>query len=191
MICHSRWELHGWPAWLEYFSTNPTIFYLCVYVSIYVCIYLPLCSLAPLLRLLSWHVQVELYVVHSLYTHLVWCVSFFHIWIAFLRNVLVSILWCMFSYPFSKVVVLSTPILVPVSYCRFVYVDAWSGSYKLDVLKLTFDVSCCCVVFGMIITLGQSMVYVMTGMYGEPSSLGTGICLLIVIQVRDLQSGDV
>lgn len=37
--------------------------------------------------------------------------------------------------------------------------------------------------FGMIITLAQAIVYVMTGMYGEPSSLGTGICLLIVIQL--------
>ena len=38
-------------------------------------------------------------------------------------------------------------------------------------------------VFGMVITLGQSIVYVMTGMYGPPSDLGVGICLLIVIQV--------
>ncbi|XP_062521026.1 protein transport protein Sec61 subunit alpha [Corticium candelabrum] len=37
--------------------------------------------------------------------------------------------------------------------------------------------------FGMVITLGQSVVYVMTGMYGDPSSLGYGICLLIVIQL--------
>ena len=44
-----------------------------------------------------------------------------------------------------------------------------------------------CVVFGMIITLGQAMVYVMTGMYGEPSSLGAGVCLLIVIQVSGIQ----
>ena len=38
-------------------------------------------------------------------------------------------------------------------------------------------------VFGMIITIGQSIVYVMTGMYGDPSDLGAGICLLIIIQV--------
>eukprot|EP01135_Chromosphaera_perkinsii_P005904 Nk52_evm37s370 gene=Nk52_evmTU37s370 len=37
--------------------------------------------------------------------------------------------------------------------------------------------------FGMIITLGQATVYVMTGMYGEPSELGAGICLLIVLQL--------
>lgn len=39
------------------------------------------------------------------------------------------------------------------------------------------------VVFGMIITIGQSIVYVMTGMYGDPSEMGAGICLLITIQV--------
>ena len=38
-------------------------------------------------------------------------------------------------------------------------------------------------VFGMVITLGQGIVYVMTGMYGEPSDIGAGVCLLIVIQV--------
>lgn len=38
-------------------------------------------------------------------------------------------------------------------------------------------------VFGMIITIGQSIVYVMTGMYGDPSEMGPGICLLITIQV--------
>ena len=35
----------------------------------------------------------------------------------------------------------------------------------------------------MIITVGQSVVYVMTGMYGDPSELGSGICLIIIIQV--------
>ena len=38
----------------------------------------------------------------------------------------------------------------------------------------------------MIITIGQSIVYVMTGMYGDPSDLGAGICLLIIIQVNYL-----
>eukprot|EP00050_Salpingoeca_kvevrii_P011475 m.15590 g.15590 ORF g.15590 m.15590 type:complete len:496 (+) comp3449_c0_seq1:2-1489(+) len=37
--------------------------------------------------------------------------------------------------------------------------------------------------FGMIITLGQATVYVMSGMYGDPSDLGAGVCLLIVIQL--------
>merc|ERR1712048_1014612 len=37
--------------------------------------------------------------------------------------------------------------------------------------------------FGMIITVAQSIVYVMTGMYGVPSELGAGVCLLIVIQL--------
>ena len=39
-------------------------------------------------------------------------------------------------------------------------------------------------VFGMVITIGQAIVYVMTGMYGDPADLGAGICLLIIIQVN-------
>lgn len=38
----------------------------------------------------------------------------------------------------------------------------------------------------MIITIGQAIVYVMTGMYGDPSEMGAGICLLIIIQVGPL-----
>ncbi|ELW64976.1 putative 2-oxoglutarate dehydrogenase E1 component DHKTD1, mitochondrial [Tupaia chinensis] len=38
-------------------------------------------------------------------------------------------------------------------------------------------------VFGMIITIGQAIVYVMTGMYGDPAEMGAGICLLIIIQL--------
>lgn len=37
--------------------------------------------------------------------------------------------------------------------------------------------------FGIIITIGQAVVYVMTGMYGDASDLGPGICLLIIIQL--------
>ena len=44
----------------------------------------------------------------------------------------------------------------------------------------------CILVFGMIITVGQSVVYVMTGMYGDPSELGSGICLIIIIQVLNI-----
>ncbi|XP_037703089.1 protein transport protein Sec61 subunit alpha isoform X2 [Choloepus didactylus] len=36
--------------------------------------------------------------------------------------------------------------------------------------------------FGMIITIGQAIVYVMTGMYGDPAEMGAGICFLIIIQ---------
>ena len=36
----------------------------------------------------------------------------------------------------------------------------------------------------MIITICQAIVYVMTGMYGDPAEMGAGICLLIIIQVR-------
>ncbi|XP_066952679.1 protein transport protein Sec61 subunit alpha [Macrobrachium rosenbergii] len=37
--------------------------------------------------------------------------------------------------------------------------------------------------FGMVITIGQAILYVMTGMYGDPTELGGGICLLIIIQL--------
>lgn len=37
--------------------------------------------------------------------------------------------------------------------------------------------------FGMLITVCQAVVYVVTGMYGEPADLGMGICLLIIIQL--------
>ena len=33
--------------------------------------------------------------------------------------------------------------------------------------------------FGMVITVGQAIVYVMTGMYGDPADLGAGVCLLL------------
>lgn len=42
---------------------------------------------------------------------------------------------------------------------------------------------CLSSVFGMVITVGQAIVYVMTGMYGEPSEIGAGVCLLIIIQL--------
>jgi len=41
----------------------------------------------------------------------------------------------------------------------------------------------CVSVFGMVITVGQAIVYVMTGMYGLPSEIGAGVCLLIIIQL--------
>ncbi|CAK5125513.1 unnamed protein product [Meloidogyne enterolobii] len=37
--------------------------------------------------------------------------------------------------------------------------------------------------FGMVITIGQAIVYVASGMYGNPHEIGAGICLLIVIQL--------
>jgi len=37
--------------------------------------------------------------------------------------------------------------------------------------------------FGMIITIGQAIVYVMTGMYGDPAEIGAGVCLIIIIQL--------
>ena len=35
----------------------------------------------------------------------------------------------------------------------------------------------------MVITLGQGIVYVLTGMYGDPADIGAGVCLLIIIQL--------
>ena len=49
--------------------------------------------------------------------------------------------------------------------------------------NITHNVNFLCSVFGMVITIGQSIVYVMTGMYGPPSELGAGVCLVIIIQV--------
>lgn len=37
--------------------------------------------------------------------------------------------------------------------------------------------------FGMVITVGQAIVYVLSGLYGDPSEIGAGICLLIVVQL--------
>ena len=34
-----------------------------------------------------------------------------------------------------------------------------------------------------VITVGQAIVYVLTGMYGDPSDIGAGVCLLIIIQL--------
>ena len=35
----------------------------------------------------------------------------------------------------------------------------------------------------MIITVGQAIVYVLTGMYGDPYDIGAGVCLLIILQL--------
>ncbi|TIC18084.1 SecY protein [Wallemia mellicola] len=37
--------------------------------------------------------------------------------------------------------------------------------------------------FALIISLGQATVYVLTGLYGQPSDLGAGVCLLLVVQL--------
>ena len=39
------------------------------------------------------------------------------------------------------------------------------------------------IVFALIISFGQATVYVMTGLYGQPSDLGAGVCLLLIIQL--------
>ena len=43
--------------------------------------------------------------------------------------------------------------------------------------------SCSDSVFAMVISLGQAAVYVLSGLYGQPSDLGPGICLLLIIQL--------
>jgi protein transport protein SEC61 subunit alpha len=37
--------------------------------------------------------------------------------------------------------------------------------------------------FALIISLGQATVYVLTGLYGQPSELGAGVCLLLILQL--------
>lgn len=37
--------------------------------------------------------------------------------------------------------------------------------------------------FAILLAVGQATVYVLTGMYGPPSSLGTGVCLLLILQL--------
>ncbi|ODQ79390.1 hypothetical protein BABINDRAFT_161793 [Babjeviella inositovora NRRL Y-12698] len=37
--------------------------------------------------------------------------------------------------------------------------------------------------FAILLSIGQATVYVLTGMYGPPSDLGTGVCLLLILQL--------
>ncbi|KAG1839776.1 SecY subunit domain-containing protein, partial [Suillus tomentosus] len=37
--------------------------------------------------------------------------------------------------------------------------------------------------FALIMSLGQATVYVLTGLYGQPSDFGAGVCLLLIIQL--------
>jgi len=54
----------------------------------------------------------------------------------------------------------------------------------LDVIKLVSNLNCSIfLVFGMVITVGQAIVYVLTGLYGDPADIGAGVCLLIIIQL--------
>jgi protein transport protein SEC61 subunit alpha len=46
-----------------------------------------------------------------------------------------------------------------------------------------FEVDTSQSVFALIISLGQATVYVLTGLYGSPSSLGPGVCLLLILQL--------
>ncbi|KAG7834320.1 hypothetical protein KL943_002704 [Ogataea angusta] len=38
-------------------------------------------------------------------------------------------------------------------------------------------------IFAILLSVGQATVYVLTGMYGRPSDLGTGVCLLLILQL--------
>jgi hypothetical protein len=40
-----------------------------------------------------------------------------------------------------------------------------------------------CIVLAIILAFGQACVYVASGMYGTPSDLGAGICVLLVVQL--------
>jgi protein transport protein SEC61 subunit alpha len=37
--------------------------------------------------------------------------------------------------------------------------------------------------FAIILSFGQALVFVLTGLYGQPSDLGTGVCLLLIVQL--------
>ena len=37
--------------------------------------------------------------------------------------------------------------------------------------------------FALILSFGQAMVYVLTGLYGQPADLGAGVCVLLVVQL--------
>jgi protein transport protein SEC61 subunit alpha len=37
--------------------------------------------------------------------------------------------------------------------------------------------------FAIILSFGQACVFVLTGLYGQPSDLGAGICLLLIVQL--------
>lgn len=48
------------------------------------------------------------------------------------------------------------------------------------------DVAFCAnviIVFALIISVGHATVYVLTGLYGQPSELGAGVCLLLILQL--------
>ena len=50
-------------------------------------------------------------------------------------------------------------------------------------LFVCFPFVCCISVFGMLITIGEAVAYVLSGMYGEISELGAGNAILIIIQL--------
>lgn len=37
--------------------------------------------------------------------------------------------------------------------------------------------------FAIILSFGQALVYVLTGLYGQPKDLGAGVCVLLVVQL--------
>jgi protein transport protein SEC61 subunit alpha len=63
----------------------------------------------------------------------------------------------------------------------------FSGAQKREWLHYSFQPAYAYLttitVFALVISLGQAAVYVLTGLYGQPSDLGAGICLLLVIQL--------
>lgn len=83
------------------------------------------------------------------------------------------------EYLFDLLKEIILPVLLFIFWCNLRQGFLFFWTY---VRKLLF----CIIVFGMIITIGQSVVYVMTGMYGDPSELGSGVCLIIIIQVTGL-----
>ena len=61
----------------------------------------------------------------------------------------------------------------------------FNGAQKLFGMVITVGqvLKMCSYCNGLYILFLQAIVYVLTGMYGDPSDIGAGVCLLIIIQL--------
>ena len=95
------------------------------------------------------------------------------------RSVRIAALSCLAFFFFSKLGGFACT-------SRALMVDAVGHTFarsNLHLIRRFLSVIAGTAVFGMVITAAQSVVYVMAGMYGEPSDLGAGICIIIVLQL--------
>lgn len=65
--------------------------------------------------------------------------------------------------------------------------DSLAGTHLIDVnLDLKTDrelYQTAQKLFALIISFGQAIVYVLTGLYGQPADLGAGVCVLLIVQL--------